>query len=448
MDIRSHTSKLKPISAVLHRGLGTLNDGQTVVIIGGGPAGASCGIALKNIAQLLHKDINVILFEGKQFEGAMHYNQCVGVLSPPIGDILENHLKIPFPWNLVHRRINGYVLHSDSDCVYLNGHAQPSYAVRRVTFDDYLLQQAKSKGVHVIRGRVTDLEFSQNRVMVYSDSDNISADVVVGAFGLDDGGCKLFERAAAYQQPRFLNSIVTKIYPSEVFMADFGDDIHAFLPSLRRIEFGGVTPKIDHFTINIAGADVTADDMDEFLNLSQVKAILPPEFSPKDAGLRYFKGRFPISPAKNLYGDCYVTIGDAAGLVRPFKGKGINSGCITGIRAADTIMKVGISERAFRTYYNNCSDVTDDLIYGRVLRWFTIKFSNYKLLDAFIELAKSDSITRTALFNCVSAHKPFKTIYKETISMTTLLKSVSALGRFLLTRNHKLSFSSLSQRLR
>jgi len=438
MDTKNDTPNLKSDSAILRRGLGPLNDGQTVAIIGGGPGGASCGIALRNLAQLLHKDINVVLFEGKQFEGAMHYNQCVGVLSPPIDDILERYLKIPFPWHLVQRKINGYVLHSDSDSIYLNEHAQPSYAVRRVAFDDYLLQQGKRKGVYIIRSRVTDLEFSQKQVLVYSESENISADVVVSAFGLDDGGCKLFERATNYRQPRFLNSIVTKIYPGEEFMTDFGDDVHAFLPSLRRIEFGAVTPKFDHLTINIVGADVTADDMDEFLHLPQVKAILPPGFSPQNAGLRYFKGRFPISPAKNLYGDCYVTIGDAAGLVRPFKGKGVNSGCITGIRAADTIMKVGISGKAFRAYYNNCSDVTNDLIYGRALRWFTIKFSNHKLLDAFIELAKRDNIIRSALFNCVSAHKPFKTIYKETVNMTTLLKSVSALGKFFVKRNHKL----------
>lgn len=31
--------------------LGPLENGQTVIIVGGGPAGASCAIALKNIAR-------------------------------------------------------------------------------------------------------------------------------------------------------------------------------------------------------------------------------------------------------------------------------------------------------------------------------------------------------------------------------------------------------------
>ena len=38
--------------------------------------------------------------------------------------------------------------------------------------------------------------------------------------------------------------------------------------------------------------------------------------------LDYHRGCFPVKPAKHLFGDRYVTIGDAAGLIRPFKGKG------------------------------------------------------------------------------------------------------------------------------
>jgi len=414
-------------------GLGPINDGQTAVIVGGGPSGVSCAIALKNLAERLHKNINVIIHEGKQFEGSRHYNQCAGVLSPPIVDILERQLKVPFPWHLVHRSIDGYVLHTDSQQILLNGHSKPSYAVRRVTFDNYLLQQARQRGVKIIQSRVTDLEITPDCVTVYSESDNISADVVVGAFGLDDGGCKLFERSTDYRQPKALNSIVANINPEKEFMIAYGNVIHAFLPSFQRIEFGGVTPKSDHLTINIAGADVTSADMDEFLNYPPVKETIPIKFAHEE--LRYFKGRFPIRPARNIYGDRYVVIGDAAGMMRPFKGKGVNSGCLTGIRAADTIMKVGIGKNSFKVYYEKCSDFTSDLIYGRILRWLTIKSANHKFIDAFIALARKDEVVRTALFNCVSAHKSFKAIYKETINATTIAKGIEAIGMLFLKRN-------------
>ena len=36
-------------------------------------------------------------------------------------------------------------------------------------------------------------------------------------------------------------------------MIAFGNRIHAFLPTSPRIEFGAITPKGNHLTINIAG---------------------------------------------------------------------------------------------------------------------------------------------------------------------------------------------------
>ena len=54
--------------------LGPLKNGSTVAIIGGGPTGAACAIAIKNSAQSSGREVRVVLFEGKTFES--HYNQC------------------------------------------------------------------------------------------------------------------------------------------------------------------------------------------------------------------------------------------------------------------------------------------------------------------------------------------------------------------------------------
>ena len=415
--------------------MGPLRHGTTVAIVGGGPGGVSCGITLKRLSRQLGRAINVILYEGKTFEGKVRYNQCAGVVSPPIRHILRDGLEIPFPDHLVQRVITGYVLHSDTDRVTLDGDGEPSHAVRRVTFDAYLLDQAKRAGVEIIQARVTDIEIHPNRAMVYSDMDNTRADVVVGAFGLDDGTCKLFERATPYRQPGFISSIVTNLHPEQAFIDRFGHHIHAFLPSFRDIEFGAVTPKMNHFTINIAGAAVTATWMDRFLAHPPVTQILPPGFDIEKAGLDYFKGRFPSSPAHHLYGDRYVTVGDAAGLLRPFKGKGVNAACLAGMRAAETIMKIGISRRAFRAYYEACREVTEDLPYGRALRWLTIHTSRYRLLDPVLELASKDERLRMALFNCVSAHKPFKQIFQETVDLELISKLTMTLGSSFLRLN-------------
>lgn len=396
--------------------LGPLGEGGKVVIIGGGPGGAGCAIALRHLAQARGINMEVILYEGKIFAHETHFNQCAGVLSPPIVSLFETQLGIEFPVHLVQRKIRGYVLHSDRQQIDLDGEEEISYAVRRVTFDQYLLEQAIRTGVEVIQSRVTDIEFDTDHVMVYSESKATRADVVVGAFGLDDGTARLLERRTSYRQPDFLHAVIVKIHPGEQAMAAFGDRIHAFLPSVEEIEFGAIIPKWNHLTIDVAGAAVTAESMDRFLDLPSVRSILPSPIDAHQTRLEYFKGKFPISPARGLFGDRYVVVGDAAGLVRPFKGKGVNAGIITGNRAAETMISTGVSRSAFERYYRSCREVTEDLPYGRMLRRLAILSSNYGMLDRVLRLAEQDDILRKALFYCVSAHKTYRTIFRETRS--------------------------------
>ena len=410
-------------------------NGSTVVIVGGGPGGAGCALALKKIADGLDKKIRIILYEGKVFENSTHYNQCAGVLSPPIVEILESRLKIPFPRALVQKEITGYILHSAGREITLNGKDNLTYALRRVSFDDYLLKRVKHRGVEVIHSRVTDLEFNSDYVMVYSESNNNKADMVVGAFGLDDGTAKIFERRTSYRQPLFLNTIVTKIHPGEEIISRFGSFIHAFLPPIKKIEFGAVTPKKNHLTINIAGKDINSNLMDEFLKFPPVRALLPPKFNSRSSELMYFKGKFPYTVSGGFYGDRYAIVGDAAGLLRPFKGKGVNMSIITAVNTARTIMAKGISREAFEKHYRSeCREIIKDIPYGRVVRWLANKSSNSKLLDSIIDLAKNDLLLRNALFNCVSAHKPFKTIIRETWDYKLILKVLKNAGSLVIGR--------------
>jgi len=398
--------------------LSPLKDKDVAVIIGGGPAGSSCAIRLKKLAIKQGMNPRIVIYEGKQFEKKSYYNQCLGVLSPPIEKIMEQELGIPFPTHIIQKKINGYFIYSENNVIKLSGEDDPSYACRRVEFDDYLFQKAKEIGIETVPARVTDLDFSPDGVMVYSESNNIKADVVVGAFGLDDGMAKTFERITSYQQPKFLSSIVTKIHPGEKAMEEFGNYIHAFLPSsLPHVEFGAITPKGNHLSTNIAGKNVDSNMMDKFLILPAVRKTLPYNFKNIMPHLYYFKGKFPTLPAKNLIGDRYIMVGDAAGLNRPFKGKGINSAIITGIEAAEVIVSHGISKTAFQNYLKSCCTLTDDIPYGKGLRFLTNLGSKCRLLDSVLEIAKEEEPLRRALFNIVSGHQTYKDTWKEIKSL-------------------------------
>lgn len=394
---------------------GPLKNKDVVVIIGGGPAGSSCAIMLKKLA--LQKGINprIIIYEGKRFEKKSYYNQCLGVLSPPLGKIMEEELGIPFPWEIIQKKINGYFIYSDNITLKLPGEHNPSYACRRVEFDNYLFQKAKELGIEICPARVTDLDFSSDGAMVYSESNNIHADVVIGAFGLDDGMAKIFERMTPYSQPKFLSSIVAKIHPGDRAMTDFGNYLHAFLPSsLPQIEFCAITPKGNHLAMNIAGIKVNSKMMDKFLNLPLVRKALPDNLNNFLPHLYYFKGKFPTLPAKGVFGDRYIMVGDAAGLNRPFKGKGINSAVTTGIRAAEVIISHGISKDAFQNYLKNCKELKDDIPYGKLLRFFTIQCSKYGLIDSILETAKNEPPLKQAFFNIVSGQETYKKTWLKT----------------------------------
>ncbi len=126
-------------------GLGPLQNRARVVVIGGGPGGVGVALALQNFARQAGHENQITLFEGKIFAGEQHFNQCVGVLSPPIENILQDSLGVPFPRHLIQREITGYILHSDDRAIALESDDPPAYSVRRVQFDDYLLEQARAR---------------------------------------------------------------------------------------------------------------------------------------------------------------------------------------------------------------------------------------------------------------------------------------------------------------
>jgi len=295
------------------------------------------------------KDIEVCLFEPKEF-GA-HYNQCAGVLLPPIQETLSRELGIVLPRELLQRRILGYILYSEHDAILLETEraGEATFAVRRVELDRFLLRSAEEAGVKVIPSRAYDLELQPDGVIIYCDSESLKAHVVVGAFGLEPTMGVAFFNRAGYQAPPCLETVVTKIHPSglDPIPGLLGDNIHVFLPPFRPVEFGALVPKGNHIAIIIAGRRMTTQDMQVFLELPQIRELLPDHYEVED----YFKGSFPIGPAKRSFGDRYVIIGDAAGLVRPFKGKGIYSAILTGIRAARTILEGGLSREAFEGFY-------------------------------------------------------------------------------------------------
>jgi flavin-dependent dehydrogenase/ribosomal protein S18 acetylase RimI-like enzyme len=429
-----------------------LCDGSTVVIIGGGPGGSACAIRLLQGAASRGLRLRVLVFEGKDF--AVHANQCVGVLSPPVEEVLERELDVRLPRELIKRQIFGYRLHGARENIFLTGHGataaatgrgRATYAVERAEFDRFLLDRARELGAEVVAARVTGVEFVRegglDEVRVYSESDYVRADAVVGAFGLDEAMLSVFEevtrRAASrarfarrgYERPsKWLMSYLTTVgVPRRLQTDRLGHVVHAFLlpPDCPRVEFGAVTPKGDHVLVNVAGERVTSRDLDLFLRMPAVQQLLPPF---DERSINYYEGRFPSAPARGAYGHRYALVGDATGWLRPFKGKGINTAVVTGLRAAEAMLAHGVSRAAFSEYRRACRDLLGDHFYGVWVRRLMLAGARL-LLDPLIDVGKTDPVMYDALFDSVSGHDTYRNILRRTLRPRLVRKiAARALG--------------------
>ncbi len=390
-----------------------LNDGLSIIIIGGGPAGTSCAIYIKKLAEKLNKNLSVILIEPKSY--GMHYNQCVGVIPPQIIPLLEE-IGVKFPEHIIQKEVIGYHLSADNEEIYLpsDKHNDISFAVRRNEFDAFMMDEVLRAGVQIVPGEAVSFDYSKkdkkNKFVVYCNCGTYKGDFIIGAFGVGNGIAREFFKAFGYRPPRVLQSIITKIHPTDNSYIDkiFGNSIHAYLPKCKSIAFGAITPKGNHLTVNIAGEKISFKDMEYFLGLDEVKRWIP-----RHKKITFFKGQFPTRPAHLFYGDDYVIIGDAAGIVRPFKGKGIYSAIISGKIAAETIVKYGTTAPIIKRFFIDnpqISKILKDYKYGEITRRLTIQASHLNLLKYVIAYAKKSKIFEAALYSAVSANRLYKDI--------------------------------------
>ena len=392
---------------------------KTVAVIGGGPSGCATAVRLCHLSRERGLNLRVVLFEGKDFE--RHYNQCAGVLSPPIEELLQERLDIELPYEIFKRQIFGYRLHAGGNNILLVGQhtGGPTYAVRRVVFDRFFLSRAEKEGVEVSRSRVTAVDFprgEKEKVFLYTEGGMIKADVVVGAFGLDDGMMDVFELGTRgeYRRPgKYMHTFVVKIPSDRAFIEKkLGSIIYAYLfpPGIPRLDFGAVTPKGDHIIVNVAGRRATVQDMFAFLSLDIVRNHLPP-FDPDTQEV--YRGKFPGKPARGTTGSRYLVVGDATGWMRPFKGKGINLAIHTGILAADTIVENGATHASYRRYEDRTKKLREDYLYGTWMRHLCKVGEVAGTLGTVLSMAKVDQGVHDALFNAVSGHDSFRNIFSR-----------------------------------
>lgn len=356
-----------------------------IAIIGGGPSGAFCAMGLLRAGDLAHERPEVVILDRKIFSacGPRGCNLCAGVISNSfVGNLRALGLSIPR--EVIQREIEGYHFVSLAGSVRLRkeptatiltayralGPPDSAYSEER-SFDHFLLQHAIELGAHHLRELVTNLIPSPHgrawRVE-YGKGEHLEADVVVVACGVHTPFLrKVEELGFAYHPPQTIHACQAEIpLDPEAVTECFQNEIKIFALGLPGIRFAAMVPKERHVTVTLVGQHVKRQHLEDFLNLSPVRSILPHGWR-LPVSFCHCHPKVPVTAASNPVADRLVVVGDA--YVSRYLKNGLNSALQTGMLAARSVIATGGDVQGLQArYVRPCQDLfTVDNTIGQFL---------------------------------------------------------------------------------
>jgi len=294
-----------------------------VLIVGGGPAGSTLAYSLKN------SGLKIGILDKQAFP---RQKICAGWVTPEVMRVLNLDLE-DYAKNNILQKISGFKI-SQLGQKQVESHypGEPvSYGIRRIEFDDYLLQRC---GAELI------LQQAFNKMEKNSDgwlvNDLYQAKLVIGAAGhycpvaRAIGSKGISELAVVAQEAEFEmnarqkeNCTIKEEVP-ELF----------FLPDL--MGYGWVFRKGDYLNIGLGREDKSklSSHVKDFCEYLTAQGKIPDDITAKYNGHAYLLYNHAV---REMVADNVLLIGDSAGLAYPQSGEGIRPAVESAMLAADVI---------------------------------------------------------------------------------------------------------------
>lgn len=357
-----------------------LRDGARIAVIGAGPAGSMFSYFFLNMAETIGLDVHLDMYEPRRFGhcGPSGCNHCGGIVSESLVQRLATE-GIRLPGNVVQRGIESYTLHMDVGdveiatplmekriaAIYRGNGPRSSAPEKAQSFDGYLQQLAREKGASIIHRLVTGLRRESDRIVLRcADQGDTSYDLAVVASGVNSRLLDILENdIPAFRQPVRTKTFICEFQlGQELIDRTFGPSMHVFLLDIPRLEFAALIPKGDYVTLCLLGDDIDDKLIARFFASSEVANCFPQSMIPPNVCHCY--PRINLNPARPVYGDRIVMIGDS-GSTRLFK-DGIGAAYRTAKAAAKTVVFHGVDAGSFKQHYAPlCRKIDNDNRVGK-----------------------------------------------------------------------------------
>ncbi|MCL4440538.1 MAG: hypothetical protein M1609_08100, partial [Firmicutes bacterium] len=348
-----------------------LKDGDRVLVVGGGIAGSSFCHQLLSMAQQEKRKITVYLINSTSC------NYCGGLITGVAQETLEDVYGLEVPHDLILKKIES--------CVYLNqtgsGLVQlhtPMTAILRTSkfgvpgFDDSIKRRAASGLMPPWSESLIDIEptivtkilppaeerpwrITLSKLNPDHTPMELEGEVLVMAAGfksLQRPMLKEFQEATGYQPPPTMPASVTELDTGKAIHNTIGNQMFILDGLLPGCVVAFIPKGETWMTVTSLGRKLEKPDLDLIFGHPLVRQYIDlPNASQTPrchtiCGATVFTG-----PARRIYGDGWVVIGDLAGHGRVLK-DGYYAAFVQGRLAAETLIYHGASRSAWERHFH------------------------------------------------------------------------------------------------
>ena len=352
-----------------------LETGSEVAVIGGGPAGSFFALYLLHYAAERGIHPKITIYQERHFNelGPKGCKGCAGILTI---DLIRNldKLHLRMPQEIVQTKIERYAVHSpytsisisnpekmmEIASVYRGGGPRISHLANHVSFDRWLLEEAKKQGVKVENQKVSSINL-EHGAMIEVAGQWLEYDMVALASGVNTKPTAVL--GIDYHLPKTRKMAVVELHASiDEVQSRLGHAAHAFLIPHAGLVFGTLVPKGPFINVALLYTGKHTISIDDFLNHDLVRGVLPERYE----HACICQPRAVVNSAQNYYADRFVAVGDAA-VSRLYK-DGVGFALQTAREAARTAVYHGISFQDFnRQYEPFCKAINRENRWGRML---------------------------------------------------------------------------------